>query len=498
MKNTIKIFALGALLVVMGGMSSCSFLDIDTENKIASSDVDYSNTADMYSPVVGAYSQLRSSGIHWANAMLWFGRDDDMTSGRADDQGDALKFGYRGGYSCPNSFWAVNNAWVTMYEIIRTSNSALAALEQYASYLTTGTDDYKTYLSYKGEVQTIRAWAYYMLATTFGDCVIYRDNAQTDFRRSTRQHVIEYAVAELEEAAANMQRVRPNQMAHQGAVTAFTAEALAARFCLLTGDYAKVETLTQDIIDNGGFELFADYYNLFKIPGKLCNESLMEVQVTDFGSSAGDYIGIDQWYNFMGCGMTDGTNNIGGWTFMRFNMNFVDWAKARGEDIRLKTSVLEAGQTYDGWTVKGENVAYNGKAYLPFDQMTEGNTTWGRNNNVRLIRYAEVLLMNAEAKIRNGKSGDNELNLVRQRAGMQSLSGATVNDVLDERRMELCVEWGLRYTDLVRTGLAATVLNDETKCPRDFAAGVWSEENAYWPVPGSQLSNLPVLGEDPM
>lgn len=502
MKNTVKIFLLSAILVAMTGLSSCSFLDIDTEDKIASSEVDYSNTADMYQPVIGAYSQLRSSGIHWANAMLWFGRDDDMTSGRADDQGDALKFGYRGGYNQPNSFWAVNNAWVTMYEIIRTSNSAIAALEQYADYISEGSADYATYLSYKGEVQTIRAWAYYMLVTTFGDAVIYRDNAQTNFRRSTREHVIEYAVADLEEAAKNMKRVRPNQMEHMGAVSAFTAEALAARFYLLVGNYAKVESLTQDVIDNGNFELFADYYNLFKIPGKLCNESLMEVQVTDFGSSAGDYIGIDQWFNFMGASMKgtlpDGSEkSIGGWTFMRFNPNFIAWVDARGETVRRATSILEAGKTYDGFTVNGTDVAYNGKAYLPYEQMTEGNSTWGRNNNVRLIRYAEVLLMNAEAKVRNGKNGDAEVNLVRARAEMPALSGATVDQILDERRMELCTEWGLRYTDLVRTGKAAQVLNDETVCPRDFAAGAWSEANAYWPVPGSQLSDLPILNEDP-
>ena len=133
-------------------LASCSFLDIDTENKIASEAVDYSNTSEMYKPVIGAYSQLRTSGMHWANNMLWIGRDDDMTSGRDDDQGDALLFGYRGGYQQPNSFWAVNNAWVTPYEIIRTCNSALEALDQYAGYLAEGSADYKTYLSYQGEV----------------------------------------------------------------------------------------------------------------------------------------------------------------------------------------------------------------------------------------------------------------------------------------------------------------------------------------------------------
>ena len=128
--------------------------------------------------------------------------------------------------------------------------------------------------------------------------------------------------------------------------------------------------------------------------------------------------------------------------------------------------------------------------------MTKPNTDWGRNNNVRLIRYAEVLLMNAEAKVRQGKSGDASFNLVRTRAKMTEVTGVTVEQILDERRMELCSEWGLRYTDLVRTNKAAEVLNDPALV-RDFGTGDWTPEKAYWPVPGTQLANIADLALDP-
>jgi hypothetical protein len=246
--------------------------------------------------------------------------------------------------------------------------------------------------------------------------------------------------------------------------------------------------------------LYSDYYNLFMIPGKLCNESLMEVQVTDFGLATGDYIGIDQWYVSMGAtmsGTVDGNPvSISGWNFMQYNRQFVDWCKARGETIRLETSCLEGGsKTREGFLVEGSAI-FNGKAYLPYNQMTPGTTDWGRNNNVRLLRYAEVLLMNAEAKVRNGKSGDEPFNEVRTRAAMSTITGVTMEQILDERRMELCSEWGLRYTDLVRTGLAAEVLNQPTLV-RDQANGEWTPAKAYWPVPGLQLLNLPDLGKEP-
>lgn len=491
-----KIFYILAIAI----LSSCSFLEIDTENKIATSEVDYTKISEMYQPVIGAYQQLRVSGMHWANNMLWTCRDDDMTSGRTDDQGDALLFSYRGGYQRPNSYWALNNAWVTPYEIIRTCNSSLLALDRYAENIEKGSADYENYLSYRGEVVTISSWAYYMMATSFGDCVILSDNSQTRFVRSTREHVIDYCIAQLDSVIPQMKRMRPNEMVHKGAFSAFTAEALAARFALLKGDYTKVESYTDDIINNGAFSLYADYYNLFKIPGKLCDESLMEVQCTDFGLATGDYIGIDQWFNCMGASLTgtvDGTQvSIGGWNFMQYNQAFLSWAQARGETIRLETSCLVGGQkTRENFDIGGSAI-YNGKAYLPYSQMTTGSTEWGRNNNVRLIRYAEVLLMNAEAKVRLGKNGDASFNEVRTRAAMPTLTGVTIEQILDERRMELCSEWGLRYTDLLRTGKAVEVLN-QAQLVRDFANGEWSEAKAYWPVPGTQLMNLPDLAQDP-
>ena len=499
MKKLYKMYLILPLMLA-SVMAGCSFLDIDTENMIATSEVDYSKTSEMYQPVIGAYATLRWPGMHWINNILWCGRDDDMTSGRDNDQQDALRFGYRGGYQCPNSFWGLNNAWITMYQVIRTCNSTLEALDNYAAYLTEGTADYDDYKSYRGEVITIQAWAYYMMATSFGDCVLLTDNNQTRFVRSTREHVCEYALTQLENVIPDMKRMRPNQMTHQGAFSAFSAEALAARFALLLGKYDKVEQLTDDIILNGGFQLYPDYYNLFKIPGKLCDESLMEVQVTDFGLATGDYIGIDQWYVCMGATLSGNVGgnpvSISGWNFLQYNRYFVDWCKARGETIRLETSVLESGtNTREGFLIEGSSY-FNGKAYLPYNQMTEGNTDWGRNNNVRLLRYAEVLLMNAEAKVRNGKSGDDAFNQVRTRASMPTKTGATIDDILDERRMELCSEWGLRYIDLVRTGLADQVLNSPNLI-RDQASGEWTTDKAWWPVPGLQLVNLPDLAKDP-
>lgn len=88
--------------------------------------------------------------------------------------------------------------------------------------------------------------------------------------------------------------------------------------------------------------------------------------------------------------------------------------------------------------------------------------------------------MNAEAKIKNGKSGDAPFNEVRRRAQMPELTNVTFEQVIDERRMELVCEWGERYNDLVRTGLAKTELKG------------WSEDKALLPLPFNQYTQIPV------
>ena len=113
------------------------------------------------------------------------------------------------------------------------------------------------------------------------------------------------------------------------------------------------------------------------------------------------------------------------------------------------------------------------------------STKYGTNNNARIFRYADVLLMNAEAKIKNGKNGDAPFNEVRRRAKMPELTNVTFQQVIDERRMELVCEWGERYNDLVRTGLAKTELKG------------WSEDKALLPLPFNQYTQIPDLLKEP-
>ena len=152
-----------------------------------------------------------------------------------------------------------------------------------------------------------------------------------------------------------------------------------------------------------------------------------------------------------------------------------------------KGTITPSGDEIKGSDNPTQTTCWNGKAYTPSNQLTEGRTKYGTNNNIRVFRYADVLLMNAEALVRLGGNGDQPFNLVRTRAKMPAINNVTVDQILDERRMEFCGEWGERYNDLIRTGKAAEVLG----------AQGWTKEKTYYPLPFEQLNNVPTLKNTP-
>lgn len=113
------------------------------------------------------------------------------------------------------------------------------------------------------------------------------------------------------------------------------------------------------------------------------------------------------------------------------------------------------------------------------------------NLNFPFMRYAEVLLIDAEAKLMQGKSADAEINIVRNRAGLPSKTGATMEDLKRERRSELSAEMNYRHFDLVRWGDAEKTYkeplrafeNSEIVRSRDFNPAV----NGRWPIPLTEI-----------
>lgn len=466
--------------------AGCSdLLDKLPENTVPVAGVDYTKTDEMYQPVSGVYATAQQNFSSWTTYGLMVIRGDDVDKGSSPTDQIEFLWCKEFKYDRVKSFWALDSAFQWLYYVVTVANSALESLDRYAEHITLEADRARC-TAYRAEVRFLRAYAYFRLMYLWGDVPILENNQELNVAKSHRAEVLAYLLEELQYCIDWLPALRPTEQPHnRGAVTKYSALALLAKVQLYEGNWEAVVSATEEIIQSGKFSLYPDYYQLFKIPGKLCDESLYELQFTDFATGSGDIVGPDAWFTFQG--PRGGDKPIEGWGFITPTAKLDAFMRTRGESTRLETTFLRTGETtLSGDYIKegnpGEPTAYNGKAYTPSAQMTEGRNDYGANNNVRILRYADVLLMHAEATIRLGRNGDASLNEVRRRAGLEPVAGATVEDVLDERFAELAMEWGDRFFDLVRTGRAAAEL-----------PGFVEGRSEYYPIPQNQIDLNPNL-----
>lgn len=503
-----------SFLIILVATGCSKFLDRPQENQAQSSNINYADLSLMYQPVSGVYRTAASGTFaKWISVAIRSAHSDDVAPGN-DDAGQVSIHNYKSDVTV-KSYWGINDMWISMYAVVLASNSALAELEKFGKNIPANdAEKMKLLTGYQAEVRFYRALAHFWLCRTYGAVPILgiESNDPASFGEASKSSVEEvkkHVISEMDFCIANLEDARPNAASRIGAVTKYTALTLKAKAAMdLAGNnngspyWDVVLDCTNQIINSGKFSLFSDYYQLFKMPGKLCDESILELQYSDFGKSTGDIVISggpgEEWGNFFFFQGPENTYSpvITGPGWMVPTQKAVDFLTSRNDSIRLKTTIQYCGVngapgtyavTPDGDTISGNasrKKYFNGKAYTPRRQMTSGRIDYyGANNNVRIMRYAEVLLMNAEAKIRKGQNGDAPVNLVRNRVKLASISNVTLQQVLDERHAELiCEWWGERFNDLVRTDQAAAVL-----------PGFVKGQSEYIPIPQAQEDVNPRL-----
>ncbi|PSD43574.1 hypothetical protein C7E23_16905 [Elizabethkingia anophelis] len=234
-----------------------------------------------------------------------------------------------------------------------------------------------------------------------------------------------------------------------------------------------------------GYSLDPDFNHLFRVKGEFGPESVFEVDCSCSAQYGGSQYAEVQ-----------GVRNQFGWGFFTPSQALED-AFEPG-DIRKQFTILREGQTTpEGDLIKkGDPLSvdtYNYKAYVP---KADQNPTCGQGSvqNIRVLRFAEILLINAEAANELGNTGAAQasLNKVRNRAKLGDTTASSQaglrTAIWHERRVELAME-GDRFVDLVRTGQAATVL-----APYGFKAG----KNELFPIPFNAITQSQnVLTQNP-
>lgn len=509
MKNSNLLYRTVFILIAMLTIQSCSDKFEDREGQLNADDLDYSATEDMVQALIGSYYVIATRG--WEEPLLLSVRGDDVNAGGLGDQ---QPFADTDNYVYAQGYWMYNSLWNVHYGDIVQLNTEIELIENFKDFA--DESGKQTADQYIAEIKVMRAWLHFNLSRVWSDVFIIEStqpDAEIANGPATKEEIMQYISDQMDEAIPMLPNMRPNERTDiPGGVTRYTAYALKAMAQMEMENYQGMADACAAIINSNKFSLYPDFYNLFKKPGELSDESLFELQFSDYGSSTGDVF-YHLYAPFGPQGWTPARENAsGGWGFYEPSMKFIKFMLDRNEAVRLETSVLwtdrgiaelqtdpnyttlpsfVSNTTRDGDVINDYARALfaSGKHYLPSVQLTEQRNNYGGGKNMIVIRYAEILLMYAEALTRgatgSGMTADQAVNMVRNRAGMPSLSGVSSSDVMDEKFAELGMEWGIRYYDMIRLDNYGELSYDG----RSFTA-----DKELLPYPQAQLDALPSLG----
>ncbi|WP_339714377.1 RagB/SusD family nutrient uptake outer membrane protein [uncultured Kriegella sp.] len=471
---------------------------------------DFTDASGMQLSAVGAYEAFYSRG--WEQPLIISVRGDDVNSGGLGDQPEFTemdKFNYS------KDHWMVNSLWENIYADIISAHTAMEQIGRFQEFANEANVALGN--QYIAEIKVLRAMMLLQISQVYGN-VFISESSNTELLLEvetlpTKSEVMQHISTQMDEAIPLLPDMRPNERADlPGGVTRYTALAIKALANQELGNYQEVADASGQIINSGRFSLFPDFYELFKTPGKLSDESILDLQYSDFNQGEGDRFahlyapyGPQNWTPAI-----DGSAS--GWGFYEPSLKFIKFMLDRGETVRLETSVLftdrgiaelqtdpayatvpsfVSNTTRDGDVINDYARAFfaSGKHYLPSNQLISGRTDYGSNKNYNLIRYGEILLMYAEA-LTQGASGSamtavQAVNLVRSRANMPALTSVTLDDIVDEKFAELGMEWGKRYYDMLRLGRLGELSYD---------GRTFSESKAFLPYPQPQIDQFPILG----
>jgi len=476
-------------IALVGGLSlvtSCqNFLDVPPQGQQTPTDF-FSSNPDAATTLVNAvYAKMLDWNFHsfsWNGVTSMTSDDAEKGSSPGDtgtdkDQLDNLTF-------TPSSL-SFNEVWVGQYEGVARANQALTNLPNLAIG-----DTLKNRLV--GEASFLRAYFYFNLVRCFGGVPLITTVADptnpTDIEqgrvRATREQVYALIERDLQTAVTNLPEKTQYGTADLGRASKGAAKALLAKVSMYQKKWNVVQQLTDEIIASGQYSLLPNYGEIWRESSENGPESVFEIQ----GKGTTPNRGVQGYFE------SQGARGDGGWGW-GFNVPTEDLEKAYSMgDTRKDGTIIRRGTTlWDGQVVSAnaENPRYNFKAYISRTRESYNGDNWETNKNIRVLRYAEVLLMNAEAANELGQSAKalTSLNLVRARArggatgvvpNLTTTAQAALRTAIwNERRLELAFEHD-RWFDLVRQGRAAEVLRAQGK---NFVVG----KHEVFPIPQNQI-----------
>ncbi len=471
--KAILFFGLASTLLL-----SCSddFVNVSSEDE--NSENFFNTEEDYQNALIGAYDLLQSS---YLNVMLGeIASDNTLAGGESATDVPGIQEIDDMIHTPIND--QLRDIWNWMYAGVNRANYILEFKDKI---------DFPNKPNVLGQATFLRAYYYFELVKFFGDVPLAVDQRllfgdQNTVDRTPAQEVYAQIELDLIFAADNL----PLTQTQTGRVTKGAAQALLGKVYLYQNKFSLAAPVLDDVISSGVYDLVADYSTLFENDNENSIESVFEIQYTDLEGAGFGCLQCSEGNVAIGF---NGPRNFNGPLFesgFSFNVPTQEVFDAFDQDdARREFAILDivafaaANSDFNGgagvtFTEGFEHTGYFNRKYIP----RVGDTNIGDQNltnpgNYRAIRFADVLLMGAEAH--NQGDGNDELarqylNRVRERTTLSDVNAsgsALTQAIYNERRLELVGE-GHHFFDLVRTGRAAQEIEG-------FTAG----KNELFPIP---------------
>ncbi|MCP9235840.1 RagB/SusD family nutrient uptake outer membrane protein [Lewinella sp. JB7] len=473
----------------------------------------YQTADDAVKAIIGAYSPF--TDIWYYTRMNIFATDyrDDLVNGFGTSE-----------RTDPGRFAAESNknmvawTWAPAWKIISRANAILA-------YVPNIEMDAEEKAAILAEARFLRAYNYFLLVQTYRNLPLVTEPIDLEEARTVSQvdpqQIYDLIIADLKAAQTALPAQWPADQT--GRATSGAATGYLARVYMSQLDYVNARPELLRAMNSGQYELMADYADNFEEASENNKESLFEIQLVSDGNSGwgGDAPGagkgagymqdiapppaftgqdgmrINQWALdlFLDERTVDGHVDPRAFTTLFFDSD--ETTPYQGRELG---PTIYGGQTYDE-VFPGSDFVFN-KKYLDLEAgYTTASQGWHfSGNNFRVLRYADILLLFAEAEFQlNGSTPEAlaAINQVRARANMPAFTIITMQDIMDERVKELSME-RTRYQDLLRWGLVEElIVNRPGVKSESGGTGAYRPGREYFDIPDSELNNNPNFKHNP-
>jgi hypothetical protein len=508
--NPAKTTRLLLLTVLAAGMlTGCKqFLDTERQGAYDADNYPYPGGSGPYDQFIfAAYNDLRSFNVHSQSFITATSiRSDDADKGSTPADGGANAIDMDNfPVAASNGF--CNTLWTGYYSLINKCNTTIKEVNTNTNIVASDAIKQQTI----GEAKFIRAYGYFMLGRLFGrvpliDTVLSNGTSQNNVPQATPAALLAFIESDLQFAAATLPLNWDVKFA--GRATKGAANGLLAKVYLYQQKWQQAMDAANQVISSGQYDLSTPYDKIFREEGENSKESVFEVQATASAAiPSANGVQYAQIQGIRGSGIWDQ-----GWGW-NTPSTYLEAAYEAGDPRKNRTIMYTSTSTTTYQTIYGENLPvglpnprYNNKVYTnPSLRASIGNR-FGYWMNLRVLRYADVVLMYAEAANEVGGANNitaarNALNSIRARARAGNnavLPDVTTTDqatlrtaIRQERRVELAMEHE-RFFDIVRWGIAQATMNAAGK------PNFNGSRDVLLPIPQTQIDlSAGVLTQNP-